>query len=493
MNTPLSGTIETAGWDFDYSYLTLASAMHSRVDPVTVSSPQLAMLNESLAKELGLKLDAIGDNSLAAMFCGNLLPKQAQPFAQAYAGHQYGHFTLLGDGRAIVLGEHLKPDGSRVDIQLKGSGMTPYSRRGDGRAALGPMMRELIISEAMHALGIPTTRSLAVTRTGESVLRERPLPGAVLTRVAASHIRVGTFEFAAAIGDPELLRSLADYTIQRLYPELTVCENPYLALLQTVIDRQAALISKWMLVGFIHGVMNTDNMAISGETIDYGPCAFMDTYGPDTVFSSIDEHGRYAYGQQPRIAQWNLARFAETLIPLLAEDPEIALSIAEDAIRTFPNIYQLHWKRGMCDKLGLITQEESDADLIRDLLVAMQASEADFTSTFRQLGENGHDATLWTEDTAMHEWLQRWRTRIKSQPGGLEQAQTLMNRNNPAVIPRNHLVEAALDTAVDQNDFKKAETLIELLRHPFDLPPHLAEYARPPLQRNPGYRTFCGT
>ena len=347
---------DNIGWRFDNSYARLPESLYAQLHPVPVRAPRVVIVNHALAESLGLDFHTLSEEEAALLFSGNALPDSMQPIAQAYAGHQFGHLSMLGDGRAILLGEHVTPAGERFDIQLKGSGQTPFSRRGDGRAALAPMLREYIISEAMHALHIPTTRSLAVVATGESVMRETMLPGAILTRVAASHIRVGTFEYVAGTGDKAGIKTLADYVIQRHYPDLGEVENPYLALLNSVIERQASLVAQWLLVGFIHGVMNTDNMTISGETIDYGPCAFMDAYDPDTVFSSIDQRGRYSYRNQPHMAQWNLARFAETLLPLIHPEQEKAVALAEQAIHAFPEIYQAHWLAGMRKKLGLFTK-----------------------------------------------------------------------------------------------------------------------------------------
>ena len=371
------------GWNFDNSYARLPKTFFTLQNPTPVSSPKLVIFNESLATSLGLNGSALQREDGIGILAGNIIPQGATPLAQAYAGHQFGHFNMLGDGRAVLLGEQINPQGERVDIQLKGSGRTPYSRGGDGRAALGPMLREYIISEAMHALGIPTSRSLAVVSTGESVIRETNLPGAILTRVAASHIRVGTFQYAATWGKDGELQALADYTIKRHFPDIEEDENRYLSLLQEVIKRQAELIAKWQLVGFIHGVMNTDNMAISGESIDFGPCAFMDTYDPETVFSSIDREGRYAYGNQPYMAGWNLARFAESLLPLLHENQEQAIEIAEDAISNFAELYQSNWLAGMRAKLGIFNEETEDQPLIEDLLNMMQQYRADYTNTFR--------------------------------------------------------------------------------------------------------------
>ncbi len=427
----------------------------------------------------------------AAILSGNHVPDWAEPLAMAYAGHQFGHFVpQLGDGRAILLGEIIARDGTRRDLHLKGAGQTPFSRRGDGRATLGPMLREYIISEAMHALGIPTTRSLAVVTTGEPVFRETTLPGAVLARVAASHIRVGTFEYFAAQGDREAVKILADYAIARHYPALQATANSYLGLLAAVCEAQAALVARWMQVGFIHGVMNTDNMTISGETIDYGPCAFMDTYDPATVFSSIDHHGRYAFGNQPRIAHWNLARFADTLLPLLDDNQEQAIAMAEDTINQFPGHFERYWQEGMRRKLGLVSEQPEDVSLIDALLALMQEHAADYTNTFRLL------CAVAKGDTAppgYEAWVTRWLKRLGQESHSPHEAATLMRATNPAVIPRNHRVEAAINAAVKQGDFTPLETLLVVLSTPFDLKPEHAEYGNPPTPSERVYQTFCGT
>ncbi|HZV98428.1 MAG TPA: YdiU family protein [Methylophilaceae bacterium] len=482
-----------AGWHFDNSYLSLPQPFYSRQSPTPVKDPRLVLLNRALVESLGLDADALANGEGAAVFSGNQIPQGAEPIAQAYAGHQFGHFTMLGDGRAILLGEQLTPSGERFDIQLKGSGQTVYSRRGDGRAALGPMLREYIISEAMYALGIPTTRSLAVTTTGELVFREQALPGAVLTRVAASHIRVGTFQFAAYLNDTEALRQLADYTLQRHFPGLVVEENKYLALLNAVVERQASLIAKWLHVGFIHGVMNTDNMALSGETIDYGPCAFMNTYDPATVFSSIDHQGRYAFANQPYIAQWNLARLAETLLPLLDNNAERSLELAEEAIHGFAPKFQDHWLSGMRRKLGLFTEEPDDAALVQDFLNWMQQSAADYTNTFRGLAAHARDEQNPTTEAAFAGWLGRWRQRLQSQPQTRDEAIRLMLANNPAYIPRNHQVEAALAAAVEAGDLSVLQRLIAVLAQPYRESPEHADFSTPPPASEVGYQTFCGT
>ena len=437
-----------SGWHLEHTYAELPQLFHAQATPTVVREPRLVVLNRPLATELGLDPEALDTPEAAEIFAGNALPDGARPIAQAYAGHQYGHFTILGDGRAILLGEQVAPSGARMDIQLKGPGQTRFSRRGDGRAALGPMLREFIISEAMHALGIPTTRSLAVATTGESVFRETMLQGAVLTRVAASHIRVGTMQWAAAHNDLEALRALADYTRARHYPALASEDGPasHLALFDAILERQASLIARWQLVGFIHGVMNTDNMALSGETIDYGPCAFMDAYDPATVFSSIDHGGRYAYGNQPAIAHWNLARLAEAMLPLFDGDTERAVERATTVLDRFPGLFEGHWLNGMRAKLGLFTQEAEDKALVDDLLAWMQRRSADFTNTFVTL-TTGRPVAATSADAAdadFDAWRQRLDARRGRQPQSAAEVDALMRRTNPAVIPRNHNVERAL-------------------------------------------------
>ncbi|WP_025692095.1 protein adenylyltransferase SelO [Paenibacillus zanthoxyli] len=488
----MTKTIIETGWNFDNSYARLPESFFTRQDPTPVRSPQLVILNDPLAASLGLNVQALQSHDGAAVFAGNEIPEGAEPLAQAYAGHQFGHFTMLGDGRALLLGEQITPGGERVDIQLKGSGRTRYSRRGDGRATLGPMLREYIISEAMHALGIPTTRSLAVVTTGESIVRETLLPGAILTRVAASHLRVGTFQYASKWGSPEDLKALADYTLQRHFPEADADENRYLGLLREVIKRQAALIAKWQLVGFIHGVMNTDNMALSGETIDYGPCAFMDTYDPGTVFSSIDLHGRYAYGNQPHIAAWNLARFAETLLPLLHADEKDAVKLAEDAISDFSELYQRNWLAGMRAKLGIVNEEPEDESLVEDLLHMMQKNRADYTNTFRALTFDKLEDTVLYGTPEFAQWHGRWQARLSRQQEPKASSQQLMRSSNPALIPRNHRVEEALEAAV-QGDYSVMERLLDVLARPFAHFPEQADYSAPPAPTACPYRTFCGT
>ncbi|MBM7563870.1 protein adenylyltransferase SelO [Paenibacillus sacheonensis] len=483
------------GWNIDNSYANLPEALFTRQDPEPVDAPKLVRFNVPLAAALGLNAEALNTPEGAAVFGGNEVPVGAMPLAQAYAGHQFGHLNMLGDGRALLLGEQITPAGERFDIQLKGSGRTPYSRRGDGRAGLGPMLREYIISEAMHALGIPTTRSLAVTETGEPVYRETEQPGAVLTRVAASHIRVGTFQYASAGRPVEELRALADYTLKRHYPEAAAeaGDDNSLALLREVIRRQASLIARWQLAGFIHGVMNTDNMALSGETIDYGPCAFMDAYDPATVFSSIDTQGRYAYGNQPRIAVWNLARLAEALLPVLHADEEQAVKLAEDALAGFIEQYQHHWLSGMRAKLGLTGEEPEDEALVQDLLDLMQKHRADYTNTFVALTFDKPEETPMSGTADFDRWQERWLARRERQQLSRAASRQLMKDSNPAVIPRNHRVEEALRAAVEEGDYAVMDRLLEVLAHPFAHDPSQAEYAEPPAPSNRPYQTFCGT
>ncbi|TJY43096.1 YdiU family protein [Cohnella pontilimi] len=485
--------VTETGWNFDNSYGRLPEFFFTRQNPTPVRSPKLIVLNDALAASLGLNVEALQDEGGVSELAGNRIPEGASPLAQAYAGHQFGHFTMLGDGRAILLGEQKTPKGERVDIQLKGSGRTPYSRGGDGRAALGPMLREYIISEAMHALGIPTTRSLAVVTTGERIIRETELPGAVLSRAAASHIRVGTFQFAANWGTKEDLRILADYTIRRHYPDIMAVDNRYLALLQEVIKRQAALIAKWQLVGFIHGVMNTDNMAISGETIDYGPCAFMDAYDPATVFSSIDTYGRYAYGNQPPIAAWNLARFAETLLPLLHADEKEAVELAQDAVSHFAELYHRNWLAGMRAKLGIFNEEPEDESLIADLFKMMEMSHADYTHTFRAFTLEQTEDTVLSDIPEFAKWRQLWQSRLDRQQESRSSSHELMRNSNPAVIPRNHRVEEALEAAVNQGDLGVMRRLLQALANPYAHSPDQEEYCAPPAPSSRPYRTFCGT
>ncbi|OAB40593.1 hypothetical protein PMSD_01430 [Paenibacillus macquariensis subsp. defensor] len=482
-----------AGWKFDNSYARLPQLFATSTNPTPVRSPQLVILNEKLAISLGLSIEALQSEEGVAVFAGNSIPEDAQPLAQAYAGHQFGNFTMLGDGRAVLLGEHITPQGERLDIQLKGAGRTPYSRGGDGRASLGPMLREYIISEAMHGLGIPTTRSLAVVTTGESVIRENHLPGAILTRIATSHLRVGTFEYVLQWGSVEDIRVLADYTLQRHYPHIEEGHDRYLHFLQEVIKRQAMLIAKWQLVGFIHGVMNTDNMAIGGETIDYGPCAFMDTFDPAQVFSSIDRQGRYAYGNQPNIGGWNLTRFAEALVPLLHEDQSEAVELAQDALAEYATLYYGHWIAGMGAKLGIFNEEEQDEVLIKDLLSLMHKYHVDYTNTFLALTFNTMEDTVLSGTSEFTAWYKLWQERLGRQQESKDAAHELMRNSNPAVIARNHRVEEALAAAVDHRDYSVMEQLLEVLSNPYAHTPEQAMYATLPADSTLPYRTFCGT
>jgi uncharacterized protein YdiU (UPF0061 family) len=479
------------GWNFENSYAHLPKRFFTFINPVPVRSPKLIILNHPLATFLGLKPEALQSDDSISMLAGNRIPEGALPLAQAYAGHQYGYFTMLGDGRALLLGEQITPSGERLDIQLKGSGRTPYSRRGDGRATLGPMLREYIISEAMNSLGIPTTRSLAVVTTGETVVRDTEQPGAILTRVAASHIRVGTFQYVANWGTAEELKILAD--IKRHFPEVKTDENRYLSLLREVIKRQAFLIAKWQLVGFIHGVMNTDNMALSGETIDYGPCAFMDAYDPATVFSSIDIHGRYAYGNQPPIAEWNITRFAEILLPLLHTNQEKAVKLAQDAISNYADLYHCIWLTGMRAKLGIFNEEAQDETLVEDLLSMMQKYHADYTNTFRALTFGTLEDTVLLETSEFAQWYELWQTRLGRQEESKASSHELMRNSNPALIPRNYSVEAALEAAVKHGDYSVMNRLLDVLSSPYEHSPEQDDYSTPAEQSSCPYRTFCGT
>ena len=478
-----------AGWRLELSYASLPELFYSTVAPTPVREPKMVVFNRPLAETLGLDAGALSSPEGAAIFAGNVLPPGSQPIAQAYAGHQFGGFTTLGDGRAILLGEQITPSGDRFDIQLKGPGRTRYSRGGDGRAALGPMLREFIISEAMHALGIPTTRSLAVVTTGEPVFREDELAGAVLTRVAASHIRVGTMQWAAANGDVEALRALTEYTRARHYPGVE--SGNALALLRAIADRQASLIARWQMVGFIHGVMNTDNMALSGETIDYGPCAFMNAYDPATVFSSIDHRGRYAYGNQPPIAQWNIARLAEAMLPLFDANQERAIELATGEVHRFAERFEIYWLDGMRAKLGLFNAEDEDHALIDDLLAWMHKNEADFTNTFRDLSGGAALQGPRSHEVGDPAWRERLAARRARQPQSANEVRALMQRSNPAFIPRNDKVEQALYEATGGSTVQM-DRLLDVLRAPYDYSRDLPEFSTPPKDSR-GYRTFCGT
>ena len=480
---------------FDNSYARLPEALFARLPPTPVSAPRLLRLNTALATELGLDPAWLASPAGVAMLAGNHVPPGAEPIAQAYSGHQFGHFSpSLGDGRAILLGEVVTPAGERRDIQLKGAGPTPFSRRGDGRAALGPVLREYIVAEAMAALGIPTTRALAAVATGDFVFREEALPGAVLTRVAASHIRVGTFQYFAARRDTASLRALLDHAIARHDPAAAGADNPALAFFEGVVARQATLIARWMLVGFIHGVMNTDNCAVSGETIDYGTCAFLDAYLPETVFSSIDHQGRYAFANQPAIAHWNLARLAEALLPLMGDDEAAAVEQARAVLAGFSPAFGAAWRAGLLAKVGLRDEQPGDEALIQDLLARMAENEADFTLAFRRLadaaqGDGEGFAALFADPAAGRDWLARWRARTAAQ--GVDAA--AMRAVNPAFIPRNHLVEEAIAAAVQRDDLAPFETLLEVLARPFADQPGRERFAAPPRPEQRVRATFCGT
>jgi uncharacterized protein YdiU (UPF0061 family) len=487
MNTQYKGKV---GWHLDHSYINLPKDFFIEQLPIKVKSPKLILLNEALLKSLGLNKEALSLEAWSDIFSGNKIPEKANPIAQAYAGHQFGHFTQLGDGRAVLLAEQINPEGKRFDIQFKGSGQTPFSRRGDGRAALGPMLREYIISEAMHALNIPTTRSLAVVVTGENVIRDEVLPGAILTRVAKSHIRVGTFQYASTLNDVNKLKALADYTIDRHYPECREKDNPYLAFLNAVIERQASLISQWLHIGFIHGVMNTDNISICGETIDYGPCAFMDRYHPETVFSSIDRQGRYAYKNQAPIAQWNLARFAETLLPLIDQDTDKSIELASQAVNSFSDQFQMAWLKGMRQKIGLFDEKAEDINLIDELLILMQKNKADYTLTFRHLSSDAIFKDAIFKDPSFQGWYKNWIHRMQNQNEGEEASKRMMIKFNPTIIPRNHLVEKALSLAVMEQDYNFLNDFIVALLKPYE---ESKEFSGAPLEEDKSYQTFCGT
>ena len=478
-------------WNFDNSYSRLSDAFKEHIKPVAVKNPELVLLNEDLCKELSLDFTKINKDKLSALFTGNILPEGSNTIAQAYAGHQFGHFTMLGDGRAVLIGEHLTKSNKRYDVQYKGSGKTAFSRNGDGRAALGPMLREYIISEAMHNLNIPTTRSLAVAKTGEKIIRDTPLQGAILTRIASSHIRVGTFQYVAARDKRDELEIFLNYAVERHYPELVDSKKKALDLLNVLINKQIDLVINWMRVGFVHGVMNTDNMTISGETIDYGPCAFMDTYDPKTVFSSIDKMGRYAYCNQPSITKWNLSRFAECLIPLINRDQDQAIKNATKLINTFEKKYEERWMSMMRKKLGLQGTHDKDKFLIVDLLTWMHQNKADYTNTFCYLMDlKEYDNDVY-KDNDFQNWKKNWQERLKLNNNNLEKNINLMRTVNPLVIPRNNKVEKALEFA-EKGDYSFLKKIITILKEPYELSQDKLDYQNPgPLQKN--YQTFCGT
>lgn len=486
--------IPALGWNFDNSYARLPEKFFTKTKPESANTPELVIFNEELAETLGLDAKQLQSENGIKILSGSEIPEGAEPIAQAYAGHQFGNFTMLGDGRAVLLGEQITPDSQRFDIQLKGSGRTAYSRGGDGRATIGPMLREFIISEAMHGLGIPTSRSLAVASTGIPVVRETFLPGAVLTRIASSHLRFGTFQYAAQWGTPEELKVLADYAIDRHYPESRNADNPYLDLLKNVIARHASLVSKWQLAGFIHGVMNTDNMTISGETIDYGPCAFLDTYETGRVFSSIDQYGRYAYNNQPKITGWNLARFAETLLPLIDEDQAQAIEAAQDLLGDFGNQFQKEWTAGMKAKLGLFSSEDGDETLIDELLKLMHDHKVDYTNTFRALTFDKPEETPLAGKPGFAEWHEAWTERREEQNESAEESHALMRSSNPAVIPRNHRVEEAIEAAVNDQDYSLARKLVEAVKDPYAHNDEQLPYMEaPPRDEERKFKTYCGT
>ncbi|MBO25414.1 MAG: hypothetical protein CMI33_02315 [Opitutales bacterium] len=480
------------GFQLERTYSKLPGVFFSKLSPTPVSSPKILLFNQKLADEIGLDLSVLSEEERTQLLSGNLVPKGIEPFAQAYAGHQFGNFTMLGDGRALMLGEHLTPSGQRLDLQFKGSGRTPYSRGGDGRAALGPMLREYLISEAMHALGIPTTRSLAVVATGESVYRESELPGAILTRTAGSHIRVGTFEFASLHEDKAMTQALLNYLIDRHFPEIREEENKALSVLRAAIDQQIDLITHWMRVGFIHGVMNTDNMALSGETIDYGPCAFMDVFSPDTVFSSIDHRGRYAFANQPYVAQWNLARLAESLLPLIHDERQDAIAGAEESLNAFEPAYKDKWLAMMGTKLGLAEADKQDERLVTDLLDWMHSNGADYTNTFRDLGRQVLPENQLYQSETFETWHRRWQERLVGEGRSLDSSLSLMRSVNPVVIPRNHKVEEALQ-AGEEGNLNPFRNLLKALESPYEEADHLAPYQVPPKPSEKVHQTFCGT
>jgi len=482
----------TIGWNFDNTYSKLPEAFISNTSPTPVKTPKLIILNDSLVKKLGLNFLSMNKKELSELFSGNSLPKGSKTISQAYAGHQFGHFTMLGDGRAVLMGEHISRDNERFDIQFKGSGKTPFSRNGDGRAFLGAMLREYIISEAMHFLNIPTTRSLSVVQTGENVMRENILPGAILTRVASSHLRVGTFQYIAARQNVDELKTLVDYTLDRHYPNIKQSKNQAIAFLKVLMEKQIDLVVNWMRVGFIHGVMNTDNMTISGETIDYGPCAFMDTYDPQTVFSSIDQLGRYAYFNQPSITKWNLARFAESLIPLIDENKDKAIDIATEEINNFEKVYETKWLNMMRDKLGLFGEDPKDQVLILDLLTWMHKNKADYTNTFCLLmNVKIQNNKIYTNEDFIV-WKKRWEARLKLNNNTAEKYLKLMKSVNPLIIPRNHKVEEALTLASNGN-LTLFNKLLEILKNPYLVDSNDLEFMSPAPHNDKKYQTFCGT
>lgn len=486
-------TLPDAGFQFEHSYINLPAQLYTKIDPVRVKAPKLVILNQALAQSLGLDFSSHSQNDLAAMFSGNLLPAGAQPIAQAYAGHQFGHFTMLGDGRAHLLGEHIAPTGARIDIQFKGSGQTPYSRSGDGRAGLAPMLREYIIAEAMHALHIPTTRSLAVTTTGETIWRDNAESGAILTRIAASHLRVGSFQYVTLLQNDALIADYIDYALTRHYPKLINDDNKALSLLAAVVDAQIDLITHWMRAGFIHGVMNTDNMTISGETIDYGPCAFMDEYDPDTVFSAIDQNGRYRFSNQPMIAKWNLCRFAEAILTQIDPDIDRALTLAESILNPFDQKFEDSYWQMMGRKFGLQHAQDGDHALIQDFLSLLQKYKLDYTNSFIALMNDD-----WKDQPLFHIpdfkiWHKSWQARIQSSGQALSKIKAIMRKANPTLIPRNHIVDQALKAAAQDDDFTLFHALLEQTSKPYQARKPSDPYTLPPLADQRIKNTFCGT
>ncbi|ERJ19426.1 putative ACR protein [Salinisphaera shabanensis E1L3A] len=497
----MTETATAEPFTLDNTYARLPGEFYAHAAPTAVAAPRLLRLNRPLADQLGLDAQALEGSAGVEILSGNRVPKGAEPLAMAYAGHQFGNFSpTLGDGRAVLLGEITDRNGARRDIQLKGAGPTPFSSRGDGRAALGPVIREYVVSEGMAGLGIPTTRALAMVATGESVFRMGAEPGGVLTRVAASHVRVGTFEYFSRRGNKDAVRALADYVIERHYPNVADAENPYQALLEEVAERTADLIAQWLLVGFIHGVMNTDNVSIAGETIDYGPCAFMDAYNPATVYSSIDRGGRYAYNQQPGIGQWNLARFAEGLLPILDEDETQAVAQAQAVLERYIKRFETTYYDGLAAKIGLQERREGDADLAYELLECMTEQGADFTLTFRHLADLGQDSderddavrTLFDDSAGFDRWAERWRQRLAADTRDDAARRAAMRAVNPAYIPRNHRIQQAIDAA-EAGDYQPLDELLTVVAKPFDDHPELTGYARPPKPEEVVERTFCGT
>ena len=481
-------SLSDSGWNLQSSYTQISDKLFSELKPDAVTNPSIVIVNNELAEKLGLNLKGISEEDLSNLFSGNSLPHGSKPFAQAYAGHQFGQFTILGDGRAHIVGEQVTPDGEIFDIQYKGSGRTPYSRGGDGKAALGPMLREYLISEAMYYLGIPTTRSLAVVETGEKVYREVPLKGSILTRVASSHIRIGTFQFLAAHKDYEGMKSLLDFSIKRHFSNLKFSENLAIEFIKAVMQKQINLIVEWMRVGFIHGVMNTDNSTISGETIDYGPCAFMDHYDANTVFSSIDTQGRYSFANQPSIIQWNLVRLAECLLPLIHKAEKRSIEIAQNLINTFSSLFKDKWLQMMKKKLGIKDQSEDDEELINNLIKWMQQKKPDFTNTFCNLMNYDHADDEEFEDDEFNNWKREWKKRVKS-----KEYLDVMMSCNPILIPRNYLVEEALSEAETDGKFDKFNELNEIISSPYQLKKVNIKYLKTPTKTNIPYKTFCGT